>query len=117
MEEGTCSGRSNFGRWPPRESERPATKIGLKTQGTTIQKQRTNVLGTPSASFPIRPRVCIPFRHKLHVFIYGASPSAAGPLDCLVDKWLSGLVVWWLSGSGEPQIVFWKVEGWGGGFQ
>ena len=35
-----------------------------------------------------------PFFEEGRGRIYGASPSAAGPLDCLVDKWLSGLVVW-----------------------
>ena len=35
--------------------------------------------------------------------IYGASPSAAGPLDSLVAQWFGGFVAKLLSGSGEGE--------------
>ena len=46
---------------------------------------------------------------------YGASPSAAGPLDGYVARWLRGLVAWWLGGLVARWfggLVAWWLGGW-----
>ena len=44
--------------------------------------------------------------------IYGASPSAAGPLDSLVAQWFGGFVAKLLSGSGKGErVVGGSLEG------
>ena len=41
------------------------------------------------------------YREAKKKYIYGASPSAAGPLDGLVAQWFGGFVAKLLSGSGK----------------